>query len=196
MDLFAAQPLRVVDDAEGGIRYFPDIVDAATAEAWFGALRDGVRWKLAERPMYDRVVPIPRLLAAFALADAPPDLPLAAMLAAVRRHVDAPFNGVGMNLYRDGTDSVAMHGDKRHTIVAPHPIALVSLGAPRRMLVKAKAPGARAAGIDLQPGSLLVMSHASQSTHEHGIPKTRAAVGPRLSVVFRVRSAVARPYDG
>jgi alkylated DNA repair dioxygenase AlkB len=196
MDLFAAVPQRVVDDAEGGIRYFPDIVDGATADAWFAALRDGARWKLAERPMYDRVVAIPRMLASYALAKAPPGLPFPEMLAAVRRHVDAPFNGIGMNLYRDGTDSVAMHGDKLHSIVAPYPIALVSLGAPRRMLVRANAPGARAVGIDLQPGSLLVMSHASQSTHEHGIPKTRTAVGPRMSVVFRVRAKDDLPYDG
>ena len=52
MDLFAAQPQTVVADAEGGIRYFPDVVDAATADAWFAALSDGVRWKLQDRPMY------------------------------------------------------------------------------------------------------------------------------------------------
>ena len=196
MDLFATQPQRLVDDAEGGIRYLPDVVDADTADAWFAALRDGVRWKLADRPMYDRVVAIPRLLASFPLADAPPGLPLAAMRDVVRRHAPAPYDAVGMNLYRDGADSVAMHGDKLNTIVAPHPIALVSLGATRRMLVRAKSPGARALAVDLAHGSLLVMSHASQSTHEHGIPKTKAAVGPRLSVVFRVRSAVERPYDG
>ena len=187
-DLFAAQPQVIAADAQGGIRYFPGIVDAATADAWFAALVDGVPWKAAERPMYDRIVAIPRLLASFLLADAPRQLPLAAMRAAVDRHVDAPFNAVGMNLYRDGADSVALHGDKLHTIVAPHPIALVSLGATRRMLVKAKTPGSRALGIDLAPGSLLVMSHASQSTHEHGIPKTKMPVGPRISVVFRVRN--------
>jgi hypothetical protein len=31
------------------------------------------------------------------------------------------------------------------------------------------------------------MSHASQHTHEHGIPKTTAAVGERISLAFRVR---------
>ena len=196
MDLFAGQPQPIVADAEGGIRYFPDVVDAATAAAWFSALRDGVKWKLQDRPMYDRVVAIPRLLASFPLDAVPPGLPLPAMLAVVQAFAPAPYSAVGMNLYRDGSDSVAMHGDKLHTIVAPHPIALLSLGAPRRMLVKARAPGARAVGIDLQPGSLLVMSHASQSTHEHGIPKTKATVGARMSVVFRVRSSVDRPYDG
>lgn len=196
MDLFAGQPQPIVADAEGGIRYFPDVVDAATADAWFATLRDGVAWTLQDRPMYDRVVAIPRLLASFPLDAVPAGLPLPAMLAVVQALAPAPYSAVGLNLYRDGSDSVAMHGDKLNTIVAPHPIALLSLGAPRRMLVKARAPGARAVGIDLQPGSLLVMSHASQATHEHGIPKTGRAVGPRLSAVFRVRSATARRYDG
>ena len=40
---------------------------------------------------------------------------------------------------------------------------------------------------ELEPGSLLSMSHLSQLNYEHGIPKTRAPVGPRISVVYRVR---------
>ena len=66
-------------------------------------------------------------------------------------------------------------------------ITLVSLGEPRRMLVRARAPGSQAIALDLAPGSVLAMSHASQLTHEHGIPKTRRPVGERISVVFRVR---------
>jgi hypothetical protein len=31
------------------------------------------------------------------------------------------------------------------------------------------------------------MSHASQRHYEHGIPKTREPVGPRISLAFRVR---------
>ena len=31
------------------------------------------------------------------------------------------------------------------------------------------------------------MSHAAQFTHDHGIPKTAQAVGPRISLAFRVR---------
>lgn len=80
-----------------------------------------------------------------------------------------------------------MHNDKLYDIAPGQPITLLSLGHPRRMLVKAKAPGARAVAVELGHGSLLSMSHASQVTHDHGIPKTSQAVGPRISVVFRVR---------
>jgi len=104
----------------------------------------------------------------------------------VREVVPAAYTDVGMNLYRDGRDSVAMHNDKLHSLVPGEPIALISLGDTRRMNLRAK-EGGRAFGVDLAPGSLLVMSHASQLTHEHGIPKTARPVGARMSVVFRAR---------
>ncbi len=188
MDLFAPvdAPRVLVDDAEGGIRYWPQLVDATTGRDWFEALRDGADWQHQQRPMYDRIVDVPRLLAAYRLDALPPSLPLAPLHDLVQARVPAPYNAVGLNLYRDGRDSVAMHNDKLHTLQPGQPIALVSLGAPRRMNIRAKA-GGRAQSIELEPGSLLAMSHASQLTHEHGIPKTAKAVEPRMSVVFRVR---------
>jgi alkylated DNA repair dioxygenase AlkB len=197
-DLFAApaSPLVLIDDAQGGFRYWPGFVDPDTAQAWFEALRDGVAWESLQRPMYDRVVDVPRLLATFRIAEIPDRLPLRTMLDRVRALAPAPYNAVGLNLYRDGRDSVAMHNDKLHSLSAGHPIALVSLGAPRRMLIRAKAGARETVAIELAPGSLLRMSHAAQFTHEHGIPKTKRAVGPRMSVVFRVRPDAASPYGG
>lgn len=186
MSLFAPTPVTLVDDAEGGIVHWPQWLPPALADAWFRALHDRAAWTHQRRPMYDRIVDVPRLLAAYRTDALPPDLPLAELLARVQATAPAPYSAVGLNLYRDGGDSVAMHNDKLHTIVPPHPIALVSLGATRRMRIRAK-DGRRAVGVDLDPGSLLVMSHASQITHEHGIPKTTRNVGPRISVVFRVR---------
>jgi alkylated DNA repair dioxygenase AlkB len=109
------------------------------------------------------------------------------MLARVQAHVPAPFSAAGMNLYRDGRDSVAMHHDKLRMLVAGQPIVLVSLGDARRMRIRAQADHRQAIDVELAHGSLLAMSHASQLTHEHGIPKTARPTGPRMSVVFRVR---------
>jgi hypothetical protein len=33
------------------------------------------------------------------------------------------------------------------------------------------------------------MSHATQRHFDHGVPKTREAVGPRISLAFRLRRA-------
>src|SRR5690606_26083577 len=93
--------------------------------------------------------------------------------------------------YRDDNDSVAMHNDKVHQQVPCQPLALDSLGSAWRRNSRDKT-GGRALGIDLEPGSLPVMIHASQLTHEHGIPKTARPVAPRMGVVFRARPQAAR----
>ena len=187
--LFADRGPRVlVEDDEGGIRYWPGFVEAPTAARWFAELREAVDWRSERRPMYDRVVDVPRLLAGYRLDDAEPLSPALAEIAdRVRRTLGTPFNHVGLNRYRDGNDSVAPHNDKLYSIVAPHPIALLSLGAERRMDIRGKQPPRSAIRIDLEPGSLLVMSHASQHHWDHGVPKTKAPVGERISLAFRVR---------
>ena len=184
---FAPGPQVLFEDAEGGARYLPAVVPGTLAERWFAEVRDGVDWKAMRRPMYDRVVDVPRLLAAYRLEDPALPAPLGEIADHVRAALGEPFNSVGLNWYRDGRDSVAPHGDKLHMITPGHPIAVLSLGAERRMVIRPKQPPRTPVNVDLAPGSLLVMSHAAQLTHEHGIPKVRGEVGPRISLAFRVR---------
>jgi alkylated DNA repair dioxygenase AlkB len=110
-------------------------------------------------------------------------------LAAVTRAVDAPVDSIGLNLYRDHHDSVAPHNDKLEDLVRGEPIVLLSLGATRRMTIRGKKPPRRVLHVDLEAGSLLLMSHATQYHYDHGIPKQREPVGPRISLAFRVRGA-------
>ena len=63
-DMFAPPVLQLVEDAQGGARYWPSVVDPDTARRWFDALVEGADWRSLRRPMYDRVVDVPRLLAA------------------------------------------------------------------------------------------------------------------------------------
>lgn len=188
--LFDAGPRTLFDDAEGGVRYWPGFIAERQAESWFEFLRDQVPWEARQRPMYDRIVDVPRLVAAYRLDDPQLPAPLAQAAHRLRESLSAPFNAVGLNYYRDGRDSVAPHNDKLHSLVPGQPIALLSLGAPRRMTVRTKLSPHRTCHIDLEPGSLMVMSHASQRHYDHGIPKTREAVGPRISLAFR-----ARPFE-
>ena len=67
------------------------------------------------------------------------------------------------------------------------PIVLLSLGATRRLTIRPKQPKARAIHVDLEGGSLLEMSYATQLHYTHGVPKTREPVGERISLAFRVR---------
>lgn len=161
LKLFDSCQGTLADDERGRITYTPEFVDAETAQTWFTELHSGVTWRSERREMYDREVDVPRLLGHFRLDPAPGATP-AAIREAARRvvaHLGVPFNSVGLNLYRDGRDSVAPHNDHLYDICEGFPIALLSLGATRRMTIRAKAAPRRSMHVDLEPGSLLVMGY-------------------------------------
>lgn len=191
LTLFESSDTLLTDDERGRITYKPRFVDAAKAAAWFDELREGVEWRALRRSMYEREVDVPRLVASFRLD--PPDGSIPASLRAaaplVINAVGAPFNSVGLNRYRDGRDSVAPHNDHLYEMIEGTPVALLSLGATRRMVIRAKQAPRRAFNIDLEPGSLLVMDYATQIHYTHGIPKVDDPVGERISLAFRVKPA-------
>ena len=183
----------LVDDARGRIVYTPDFVRVDVARAWFDDVRGAVAWEAQRRRMYDREVDVPRLVGHFRLVPESARLP-AAIRAAARQVIAATgvaFTSVGLNFYRDGCDSVAPHNDHLDEIAPGCPIALLSLGATRRMTIRAKAAPRRVIHVDLAAGSLLVMSYETQLHYTHGVPKTNERVGPRISLAFRVRPAAA-----
>jgi alkylated DNA repair dioxygenase AlkB len=91
---------------------------------------------------------------------------------------------VSANLYRDGRDSVAWHGDRVARTIAEPLVAIVSLGHPRRFLLRPKEGGAARLALDPQHGDLVVMGGTSQRGWQHTIPKV-ASAGPRISVTLR-----------
>ena len=182
-----------VDDASGRIAYTPGFVAPAAAAAWFAELRDGAHWKAERRVMYDREVDVPRLTGQYHLPSFDPtSTPPGAILEAAREVITrtgVPFTSVGLNLYRDGRDSVAPHNDHLYEIVRGYPIALLSLGGTRRMTIRAKEPPRRVIHVDLEAGSLLMMSYDTQIHYTHGVPKTKHPVAARISLAFRVKPA-------
>jgi alkylated DNA repair dioxygenase AlkB len=131
--------------------------------------------------MYDRTVAEPRLTHRWSPADAPAEL--AAMAGALGARYGVEFTQVGANLYRDGADSVAWHGDRVARELPSAVVALVSLGAVRPFRLR---PTGGGASLEVRPGpgDLLVMGGSCQRTWQHAVPKHRAA-GPRISVQFR-----------
>ena len=189
LTLFDSSDRVLVDDERGRVAYTPAFVDLATAQAWLAELRTGVGWRSERRMMYDREVDVPRLIGHFRL-DPPPAATPAAIADAARRvadRLDVPFNSVGLNLYRDCRDSVAPHNDHLSELRQGFPIALVSLGATRRMTIRAKEAPRRVVHVDLEPGSLLVMDYATQIHYTHAVPKSSDLVGERISLAFRVK---------
>jgi alkylated DNA repair dioxygenase AlkB len=157
--------------------------------ALFDRLVDVVPWRSERRRMYDRVVDVPRMVAFYGEQEPLPD-PILATLRCVLAEAyggepGAPLRTTGICLYRDGRDSVAWHGDtigRESTDGAL--VAIVSLGEPRRFLLRPKG-GRCARQFALGHGDLLVMGGSCQRTWEHAVPKTTRPVGPRMSIQFR-----------
>ena len=96
-----------------------------------------------------------------------------------------PFNSVLVNLYRDGQDSVSWHSDNEAVNGVEPTIASASFGATRRFDLRHK-DTKEIVRVDLEDGSLLVMSGLSQHCWEHQIAKTKVAVGPRINLTYRL----------
>jgi alkylated DNA repair dioxygenase AlkB len=134
--------------------------------------------------MYDRLVTEPRLtqFRVHEHLDRWPEV--AHLAAALSARYDRDLGRIGAALYRDGNDSVAWHGDRTEPGVVEPLVAIVSLGATRALRIRPRG-GGRSQELRLRCGDLVVMGGTMQHTHEHCVPKTRRAVGPRLSLMFR-----------
>jgi alkylated DNA repair dioxygenase AlkB len=148
----------------------------------FEALARGTRWRSEERKMYDRMVDVPRLYASFP-EDGPGHPAIERMRRALERRYATAFERVSLGLYRDGRDSVAFHGDYIARRLPEAVVATVSVGAPRRFLVRPRA-GGRSIGYSLGWGDLIVMGGTCQRTYQHGVPKV-ARAEPRIAIMFR-----------
>jgi alkylated DNA repair dioxygenase AlkB len=162
------------------------------ADALFDRLVQAVPWRAERRQMYDHVVDVPRLLSFYDEGEALPDPALEAAKRALDAHyaeeLGEPFRTAGLCLYRDGRDSVAWHGDTIGRGRAEDTmVAIVSIGAPRILMLRPRGGGGPTLRHNLGHGDLLVMGGSCQRTWEHAVPKTDRDVGPRISVQFRPR---------
>ncbi|EYF07509.1 alpha-ketoglutarate-dependent dioxygenase AlkB family protein [Chondromyces apiculatus] len=191
--------VRVEHLAGGGLLTLHDPwLAAAEAEALFAALRDGIAWKQETIRVFGREHQQPRLTAWYGdpgttyrysgLTLEP--LVWTPALSALRRQVEeasgAPFNSVLLNHYRGGNDAMGFHADAERELGENPVIASVSLGAPRRFVLKPVRALAGEAPVELSlgGGSLLVMGGTTQHFWRHGVPR-QAGAGPRINLTFR-----------
>lgn len=191
-DEIGLRPLDGIARTELGLGAWIDLLPGwlTGADALFERLVAEVPWRAERRPMYERVVDVPRLLAHYGQDDVLPHPVLARAREALGAHyaneLGEPFSTAGLCYYRDGRDSVAWHGDRggrastRDTM-----IAILSVGEPRSLLLRPAGGAGPTARHALGHGDLLVMGGSCQRTFEHAVPKTTRPTGPRISVQFR-----------
>jgi alkylated DNA repair dioxygenase AlkB len=156
----------------------------------------GTEWEQEYLQFFGRRVAQPRLTAWFGVGmdistrylTTRPAAPWTADLREIRDRLSVryrvAFNSALANFYRDGKDSVSWHADDEATLGQLPIIASVSLGGPRRFLLKDRNGGPSHVFI-LGQGDLLVMGPGVQAGYVHSVPKTSRVVEPRINLTFR-----------
>jgi alkylated DNA repair dioxygenase AlkB len=171
-----------IDHAPGWVRGHDRLFDQLEAE---------LDWRTETRRMYDHVVATPRLLATVPAREGCGGV-VEDMRRALSERYGEDFVRTTAALYRDGNDSVAWHGDTTARDMERAVVATISLGQPRRFLLRPAAGGASISPPIAYPityslghGDLVVMGGTCQRTWRHAIPKVARAPGPRIAVMFR-----------
>jgi alkylated DNA repair dioxygenase AlkB len=171
---------RIPLDKGAWVDHLPDWLEGH--ETVLDALWATTQWQSHRRHMYERMVDVPRLVAT--LPDNGPGHPIVTDMAdALSAHYFRDLFDVSLAAYRDGRDSVAFHGDRLGINRADAIVAIVSLGFPRRFLLR-PAGGGSSRAFNLGRGDLIVMGGSCQLTWEHAVPKV-AHAELRISVQFR-----------
>lgn len=157
----------------------------AGSDTVFADLLTAAHWEAREVVMWGALVAEPRLTARWRREALP--LVLEQVRVALSARYALGFDSVGVNLYRDGRDSVAWHRDRVGARLREPLVATVTLGARRRFLLRPRDPDRRRGATHLlrpASGDLVVMGGACQQEWEHCVPKV-AAAGPRMAITVR-----------
>jgi alkylated DNA repair dioxygenase AlkB len=189
----AATSGDTVELRDGGwLRYWEHFLAVSEADRLLEALRGDVPWE----QFRNRLWTFPRLTAFIGDAGVvyrysgvkhagcgwPPNL--LELRHRIEQLTATTFNGLLLNLYRDGNDSMGRHADAEAEL-GPNPlVASVSLGAVRSFVLRHKASKEKRT-LDLAHGSLLVMGGSLQHHWMHELPKTTQQVGERINLTFR-----------
>ncbi len=195
--------LRALDLPDAEVSFDPAFFSAAAADRLLRELRETTAWRQDTIRLYGREIAIPRLTAWYgdegiryvysAIENVAPRW--TAPLLEVKRAVEPPcgvlFNGVLLNRYRTGRDSVSWHADDEPEFGAWPVIASASFGATRTFQLRHKRRADLKTQVALPHGSLLIMRGGTQANWLHRIPKTACRVEERLNLTFRAIVAPA-----
>lgn len=184
------------------IQHLSAWLPSAQADALMHALLTQVPWEIHRIRMFGRWVDSPRRSCWMGDADAHYRYSGADFLAhpwapavlelreQVQQACDGRFNSVLLNRYRDGRDSMGWHSDDEPELGPTPLIASLSLGAPRRFLLRRRDDPAQKFEYLLGHGDLLLMRGQCQRDYQHALPKTARVSGERINLTFRQIAAV------
>ena len=152
-------------------------------EELFGWLQEHAPWRQRSRVVWEREVLEPRLTASWPTGTPLPP-PVGELADVLSDRYGVRFDSCLVNLYRDGTDAVAWHGDTVRKVLRDPLVATVSLGARRSFLLR-PLEGGDVRRYGPGGGDLLVMGGACQHEWVHCVPRQASCSGARMSITLR-----------
>lgn len=199
LDLFNSTKLKAekTEIPNGEFLHIRQFFSKSLSDKYFKTLLDAIDWKQEKMNMYGKELLFPRLTAWYGDNEKPytfsgitlqpnkwtPEL--LEIKKEVETKVDASFNSVLLNRYRNGNDSISWHTDAEKELGKNPVIASVNFGATRKFQLKHIHTNEKIS-IELSHGSLLIMMGELQHFWKHQIPKTKKTVGERINLTFRV----------
>ncbi|KZY33358.1 MULTISPECIES: alpha-ketoglutarate-dependent dioxygenase AlkB [unclassified Oleiphilus] len=181
----------------GALSYYRHFYSRSEADSLFKSLLCDIEWQQEYIQMYGVERPIPRLSAWYGdpnisysysgIAAKPKNwTPLLQNIKIlVEQRTGEIFNGVLVNRYRNGQDSVSWHSDDESSLGPDPIIASLSFGQSRYFQLKHKRKEGEKYQLELEHGSLLLMKSGVQKNWLHQAPKTRREVAERINLTFR-----------
>ena len=185
---------KIFDLPDTDLMLFEGFFNKEESDRYYTTLLHQTAWKEADLTIYDKTHLIPRMVSWYENRENPGADPngqgwtpeLLAMKAKVEAETQVAFNGVLLNLYRNGKDGVGWHSDRPENFGRNQVIASVSFGETRPFRLRHKTrKDIPMAEIPLTHGTLLLMAGTTQTHWEHHIPKTAKAILPRINLTFR-----------
>jgi alkylated DNA repair dioxygenase AlkB len=185
------------DLANAAIELHEHFFNAQESASIMQALITEIDWQQYQIKIFGKTLDQPRLTAYYG-EDHPyyaysniklQPIPFTPILLSIKNKIETltsyQFNGVLLNYYRNGDDSMGWHADDEKELGTNPVIASLSFGASRTFQMHHRFQKSTAKqSIILNDASLLVMHGETQHFWKHQIPKQKNK-GPRINLTFR-----------
>lgn len=190
-------PIRhklLMDNAE--VIFYPGLFTETETKILFTNLVEQIAWKQEPIKIFGKSILQPRLTAYYGteaykysgitMQPLPWNTPLLKIKEKIEPLVNTEFNGVLLNLYRHGKDSMGWHSDDEKELAKDGVIASLSLGETRRFIFRRKDNHDVKVELNLADGDFFTMAGNTQKYWQHQVPKMAKSSQPRINLTFRV----------
>ncbi|MCL5245542.1 alpha-ketoglutarate-dependent dioxygenase AlkB [Cellulophaga sp. 20_2_10] len=196
MDLFNTNTYKNILPYDGEVYYYGGIMSINKAQEYYKALLSTIEWQHDKAIIFGKTITTKRKVAWYATKPftytyskiTKTALPWTKELVALKKLVEEKtgetFNSCLLNLYHSGEEGMAWHSDGEKDLKENGAIGSLSFGAERKFSFKHKENKQRL-DINLDRGSLLIMTGTTQKNWLHRLPPTKKVSTPRINLTFR-----------